>query len=402
MKKKLLFLILIIFPFFSLAYQLPKAGITPESIFYPLDIIGEKIVLFFTFSLEKKIEKALRYAEEKLAEIQKLIEENKDWYAKKSIENYQRYLNLVMEKLEEIKEKKKKERQHNLVAEKILEYQKILLKNREKTLGEIKSQIEETFKNSQRQFEKIIEILPQEQKRELREKQKEIGNQFLEIKKEESIIQEREKEEREKEIKSPLFSPEEKTQLAKCRAREAADIFEIMKCYKELGRKFGKIKLCQQTSEISAIGSCLGGVAAKTNNLNLCSQLRKVPSSQGALTILLSTCFGAFAQIKKESNFCAQAPTFKSQVGCYLLMAGLNQDVRICDNITQGREGCYLIVASEKNDLSLCEEITNLEWKNLCHLTLQNEIVGKTQLCKIGENLGLFSQEDCLKELLEE
>lgn len=48
------------------------AGLTPDSPFYFLDSWGESLNLFFTFNNEKKAEKRLKFAEEKLAELEQL------------------------------------------------------------------------------------------------------------------------------------------------------------------------------------------------------------------------------------------------------------------------------------------------------------------------------------------
>ena len=56
--------------------QLPNPGITPDSPFYFADIWGERIGLFFTFGEDAKVEKALGYAEERLAEVDAMMVRN--------------------------------------------------------------------------------------------------------------------------------------------------------------------------------------------------------------------------------------------------------------------------------------------------------------------------------------
>ena len=48
--------------------ELPDPGLTPDSPFYFLDNWGKNIGMFFTFGDEAKAKKALKYAEERLAE----------------------------------------------------------------------------------------------------------------------------------------------------------------------------------------------------------------------------------------------------------------------------------------------------------------------------------------------
>lgn len=81
--------------------ELPKPGLTPDSPFYFLDILGEKIGLFFTFGAEKKAEKAMQYAGEKLAEVKAMAEANKVEALKKASQKYQEYLSLFFKKGEE-------------------------------------------------------------------------------------------------------------------------------------------------------------------------------------------------------------------------------------------------------------------------------------------------------------
>ena len=87
MKKLSTFLLLCIlaltFCFTGAAYaqgdeelQLPNPGITPDSPFYFADIWGERIGLFFAFGEDAKVEKALGYAEERLAEVNAMMIRN--------------------------------------------------------------------------------------------------------------------------------------------------------------------------------------------------------------------------------------------------------------------------------------------------------------------------------------
>lgn len=63
-------------------------GITPDSTFYFLDKLAEKIVLIFTFSPEKKAEVLLEDANERLAEAQAMTDAGKDALAEKTAQDY--------------------------------------------------------------------------------------------------------------------------------------------------------------------------------------------------------------------------------------------------------------------------------------------------------------------------
>ena len=407
--KKAFFVIIISFlllsPTFAKPYSLPVAGITPDSIFYSLDILAEKIVLFFTFTAEGKIEKALNYAEERIAEIKVMIEEDKAGFTRKAVLNYEHYLDLTNKGTGELEDEEKKERLSNLIAEKTLNHQEILLEMYQGVSGSAQLEIENTFKTAQEGFEEAIEFLPKGEKEEFRQRQELINSEFQQIKEGEPP-EEEEGEEEEGEVEEepegeeeiPLFSEEEEAYLEKCKAMEFSGMSEIVRCYKEMGRIFQNLELCKRAGEISGLGSCYGGVAGVTGNFELCNQFEA--PSEAAFTILTSTCFGVLAQIQGDPEICEDAPTFKTTVSCYLVVAGLEKNVDICENILLGREGCYIIVASEKKDLAICDKITNADWKNLCLLTLEDEIAGKTELCKRGEALGLFTEEECLQQLL--
>ena len=81
--------------------QLPNPGITPDSPFYFADIWGKKIGLFFTFGAEAKANKALEYAEERLAEVRIMAAKNKSRGVKQAVGGYDEFLAIVTEKAEE-------------------------------------------------------------------------------------------------------------------------------------------------------------------------------------------------------------------------------------------------------------------------------------------------------------
>lgn len=55
--------------------QLPSAGLTPESMFYFLDRLGENLRQFFTFDPEAKAKLQIEFAGERIAEIKVMVEE---------------------------------------------------------------------------------------------------------------------------------------------------------------------------------------------------------------------------------------------------------------------------------------------------------------------------------------
>jgi len=84
---------------------LPKAGITPDSPFYFLDKFGEKIGIFFSFSAESKAKKAMKYAEERLAEARVMAEKKKTNETKEVAQSYEQLLDLAEKKINKVERK---------------------------------------------------------------------------------------------------------------------------------------------------------------------------------------------------------------------------------------------------------------------------------------------------------
>lgn len=98
--------------FISLVFVFPtqasaalNAGIKPGQFLYFLDTASEKVALFLTFSPEKKAQKALDYADERLAEIEAIAEENDSVTIKKAVANYENSMAFATEKSKEVKDK---------------------------------------------------------------------------------------------------------------------------------------------------------------------------------------------------------------------------------------------------------------------------------------------------------
>lgn len=56
--------------------SLPSAGITPESPFYFLDMLGENLQEFFTFNPESKAKLQIKFAGERISEISAMVKKN--------------------------------------------------------------------------------------------------------------------------------------------------------------------------------------------------------------------------------------------------------------------------------------------------------------------------------------
>jgi len=80
--------------------DLPGPEIMPDSPFYFLKILWEKLVIFLTFNTVKKAEKYKVFAEKRAYEAQEMLKKGKEELAEKAKELYKFYLNKALNKLE--------------------------------------------------------------------------------------------------------------------------------------------------------------------------------------------------------------------------------------------------------------------------------------------------------------
>ncbi|MFC1991637.1 DUF5667 domain-containing protein [Chloroflexota bacterium] len=101
-------LLALTFCFSGVAYAqeeeaLPDPGTTPDSAFYFMDKWGKSLSLAFTFNAERKAQKALRYADERMAEIDAMMAKNKIKEATKAANEYQNCLGIATKNMEQAK-----------------------------------------------------------------------------------------------------------------------------------------------------------------------------------------------------------------------------------------------------------------------------------------------------------
>jgi len=118
-----------------------KAGIKPGSFFYFFDTTFEKINLFFTFNPEKKAQKNLEYANERLAEAEAVAEEKNTDAVKTAVAGYESNIALATEESSQIKDKGKTEELLNSIADNTSKHQEILAEVLNKVPDEAKEAI---------------------------------------------------------------------------------------------------------------------------------------------------------------------------------------------------------------------------------------------------------------------
>jgi Domain of unknown function (DUF5667) len=85
------------------AETLPDPGTTPDSPFYFMDKWGKQIAMAFTFGAENKAERALAYADERMAEIEAMMARNKFKEASEAGHEYQYCVQTAAQNMEQVK-----------------------------------------------------------------------------------------------------------------------------------------------------------------------------------------------------------------------------------------------------------------------------------------------------------
>jgi hypothetical protein len=83
--------------------ELPDPGITPDSPLYFFDTLGKNIGMFFTFGTEAKAQKALQYAEERLAEARAMAIKNRIKEMTRAANDYDDFMAMVSQRAEELR-----------------------------------------------------------------------------------------------------------------------------------------------------------------------------------------------------------------------------------------------------------------------------------------------------------
>lgn len=174
-----------------------KAGIKPGSFFYFFDTTFEKINLFFTFNPEKKAQKNLEYADERLAEAEAVAQEKNTDAVKTAVAGYESNIALAAEESSQIKDKGKTEELLNSIADNTSKHQEILAEVLNKVPDEAKDAIIKAIEVSRKGQEEALKQIAdlkgevEQLKKEVAElKQNDKENQSDEIEKLKKEIEE--------------------------------------------------------------------------------------------------------------------------------------------------------------------------------------------------------------------
>lgn len=177
MTKQKIFVVLIVAVFVispTFTFAAPHAGVKPGNLFYFFDTTLEKIGLFFTFNSEKKAHKALEYADERLAEIESVSEDNNSDGVKTALVNYENNMALAAENSKEVVNKEKAEILLTSIADNTSRNQEVLsavlLKVPESAKEAIAQAIEASKKGQEEAVKQLAEL-----KGEIAELKKEVA-----------------------------------------------------------------------------------------------------------------------------------------------------------------------------------------------------------------------------------
>jgi hypothetical protein len=85
--------------------SLPDPGMTPDSPFYFMDKWSKHIAMAFTFGAENKAQRSLQYADERMAEFEAMISQDKIQEASEAGDQYQYFLNTAIQNMEQAGER---------------------------------------------------------------------------------------------------------------------------------------------------------------------------------------------------------------------------------------------------------------------------------------------------------
>jgi hypothetical protein len=170
LKKLFLTLIVAVFliaPGLTFAQEgLVDPGITPDSIFYFLDTWSEKIVEFFAFSDEAKVEVAIAQAEERLAEAETMADQGLNELADQTRQRYQERIETALQRATQAREQVR-ERVMEQIAQATSKHFGVLKSRLEQVEDATKDALQNALEVSNRGLETSLEVLSQEKRGEI-------------------------------------------------------------------------------------------------------------------------------------------------------------------------------------------------------------------------------------------
>jgi len=154
--------------------NLPNAGMLPDSPFYFLERLSEGVATFFTFDNKAKAERIFNQSEERLAEVEALIEKGKSEKAQEIVERYQERVSKAIEKAELAKKDGDKSVDDVLerIAKATTRHQEVLGDVYDKAPEAAKEAIEHALEVSSKGYDTVLRAVSKERMEEVLERVK--------------------------------------------------------------------------------------------------------------------------------------------------------------------------------------------------------------------------------------
>jgi len=355
-------------------------GILPDSPFYFLKEFVRSARLLFAFNPAKKSELELKFANEDVLAIQKLIEKGRYDLAQKLSLKYQERFQKAISNLEQAKEKGKNvDYLIDRLKENQLKHQEVLAKVLEKMPPQGQEGILNAIEKSNFGLENAIEkIQGENQKKEFQERvRKEIQNYNEDIR--------LKIKERLKLLETPIVEKENATATTTtttiatsaaatttATASSATSSTTKNESSKNIGNTNAKNdEKCEKYSRGFSRDQCYLDLAKDKKDISYCNNIDN-QNSKGI-------CYSNIAVSKNNLDICNSLTTDKAKYTCYKEYAQSKKDISICDKIQENsiKEDCYLEVASEGEYISLCDKLSDDFSKVMCQMEVVENIAKK-------------------------
>ncbi len=352
-----------------------KAGITPDSIFYKLDVFFDNAKVFFTPSSLGKAKIRLNIMQERAAEMNMMVQKNKTAEVKKAelegqkqIEKFESSIKNM--EIKDIHELNKSIQSHNA---KLKTWKQKLQNNENQDYDRGISSMIGALEGSMDEIEKKYINCGADSKcweEALKTCEPAIGNPNEEttatiegLQNEKCIIKFYHNDDLHLTCELDnyaTFNPENSDDLYKsCKGKGLT----LLKQFSEIkvGRYTPSPEECEKQTDTRKREGCFRGIAVANKDVDYCE---RIDYEEGDTP---GRCYFNMALGSNDFSICDRIEaTDHWHTGCYFQAAKITKDTSYCDNIKNEEEipGCYFAVIG---DISICEKATDSDGKDECY-----------------------------------
>lgn len=268
--------------FISLAFVVPApalaqtdAGPTPGSFWYGITTTFENVNLFFTFSSERKAEKALSYAEKRLAQAKAAAEGENPKAVETALADYEVKINLASESSKKIEDKERAEKLLTSIADNTSKHQEVLFGVLEKVPEEAREAISKAIEVSRRGHEEATQQIA-----ELKGEIEQLRQELAELR-----AQERTSSQSEEKVQLETEKARWEAERARLEAEAAKVKVEAARTQAVTQEK----KSVETQKKTNTLTFPSGAIAEVDENGNILRWIKEAPSSNNAPVIQPST-----------------------------------------------------------------------------------------------------------------